>query len=553
MSSRTLTVATALTVALAGTAALGQSERPDENALFGGGDEKPAQADTPTASPSPDRPSEDALFGEDPAPSANADASNTGDAVERQPSLTEAPPEPGDRDGTALSGPGTRSAFDSNEAVDDPLQIGGQFYLRGFAAATEGTSFGNTSFAAPTLVDGYFDARPMERLRGFVVGRLSYDPTVPTATDANAPSNPRVLLDQAWLRFDFDRTVFFTVGKQHVKWGSAQIWNPTDFLSPQRRNPLAFVDLRTGVSMVKVHVPWEAKGWNFYGIAVIDDLGTDTGALVDNNTGGLPTEPTEPTAPTQPPPEAVERPVNRLSRIGGALRAEVVMGPAELAVSVVAQRGRKPRFGFDLSSAVGPIDVYGELGLKKGTDQPLYRLPAGATVEDIIKGDATVEEYHPSGLTPQVTAGANYSFGYGDNDLAVLGVEYFYNSTGYTSSLGYPFLMRQNAFQPLYIGQHYTSAYLFLNDPGPLERTSFNLFTLGNLSDKSYISRLNVTHRALSYLTLEAYGAVHYGHKGGEFRMGFTVPELVVDGRTIPGYTIPTPTFELGVGLRISL
>ncbi|QSQ16784.1 hypothetical protein [Myxococcus landrumensis] len=541
MNSRTLTVATALTVALAGTAALGQSERPDENAMFGGGDEKPAQAETPAPAeaPSADRPSEDALFGEDPAPSANADASNTGDAAERQPSLTEAPPAPGDRDGNVLSGPGARSAFDSDEAVSDPLQIGGQFYLRGFAAATEGTSFGNTYFAAPTLVDGYFDARPMERLRGFVVGRLSYDPTVATATNANAPSNPRVLLDQAWLRFDFDRKVFFTIGKQHVKWGSAQLWNPTDFLSPQRRNPLAFVDLRTGVSMVKVHVPWESKGWNFYGIAVMDDLGTDVGALVDN-TGGIPTEPSA-------------GPVNRLSRIGGALRAEVVVGPAEVAVSAVAQRGRKPRIGFDLSSALGPIDVYGEVGLKKGTERPLYRLPAGASVDDIVQGRANVEAYVPSGLTPQVTAGANYSFGYNDNDLAVVGVEYFYNSTGYTSSLGYPLLYVLNAFPRMYVGQHYASAYVFLNDPGPLERTSINLYTLGNLSDKSYLSRLNVTHRALSYLTMEAYGAVHYGHKGGEFRMGITVPDVVLDGQPIPGFTIPAPTFEVGVGLRISL
>ncbi|WP_338867523.1 hypothetical protein [Myxococcus stipitatus] len=545
MNPRSLTVATALTVALAGTAAPGQSGRPDENALFGGGDEKPTQADTSTPAPGPaeapssDRPSEDALFGEEPATSANADASNTGDAAERQPSLTEAPPEPGDRDSNVLSGPGTRSAFDSEEAVNDPLQIGGQFYLRGFAAATEGTSFGNTSFAAPTLVDGYFDARPMERLRGFVVGRLSYDPTFIPSAESNAPANPRVLLDQAWLRFDFDRTVFFTVGKQHVKWGSGQIWNPTDFLSPQRRNPLAFVDLRTGVSMVKVHVPWEAEGWNFYGIAVMDDLGTDAGALVDN-TGGIPTV-------------SDAGPVNRLSRIGGALRAEVVVGPAELAATAVAQRGRKPRFGFDLSSALGPIDVYGEVGLKKGTERPLYRLPAGVTVEDVIQGREKVETYVPSGLTPQVTAGANYSFGYGENDIAVVGVEYFYNSTGYTSSLGYPFLMLQGAFQPLYLGQHYASAYVFLNDPGPLERTSFNLFTLGNLSDKSYISRLNVTHRALSYLTMEAYGAVHYGHKGGEFRLGYTVPEFVVEGETIPGFTVPAPTFELGVGLRISL
>ncbi|MFP2933544.1 hypothetical protein ACLESO_52065, partial [Pyxidicoccus sp. 3LG] len=232
---------------------------------------------------------------------------------------------------------------------------------------------------------------------------------------------------------------------------------------------------------------------------------------------------------------------------------EVVLGPAEVGASAVAQRGRKPRFGLDVSSALGPIDVYGELGLKRSTELPLYRVPEGTTLEDIFVNGVTVEPYFPSGLTPQVTTGANYTFGYGENDLAIVGVEYFYNSTGYTSSLGYPYLLSQGAFQPLYLGRHYGAAYLFLDRPGSLERTSFNLFNLANLSDRSFVSRLNVTHRALTYLTVEAYGAVHYGRKGGEFRLGFSVPDVTVNGQDIPGFTVPAPTFELGAGLRISL
>ncbi len=548
MNPRTLTLAAALSAALSGGPTLAQStgagERPDENALFGGEPEKPAEPPPSGASSGeqapPDRPSEDALFGGDTAAPPDTDDAKTDDATARQPSLTEPSPAAGDRDSDALGGPATRSAFDSAEAVDDPLKIGGQIYLRAGVAANEGVSFGNTAFSAPTLVDGYFDARPTDRLRGFVVGRLSYDPTLPTSPAEGAPSNPRVLLDQAWLRFDLERTVFFTVGKQHVKWGTGQIWNPTDFLSPQRRNPLAFVDLRTGVSMLKLHVPWEARGWNLYGIAVMDDLGTDAGALVD--TRGNPTV----------TPGGSE-PVNRLSRVGAALRAEVVLGPAEVGASAVAQRGRKPRFGLDLSSALGPIDVYGELALKKGTDSPLYRLPEGTTLEDLFQNGIQVEAYVPEGLTPQVTGGANYSFPYGENDLAVVGVEYFYNSTGYTSAVGYPYLLRQSAFQPLYVGRHYGAAYVFLNAPGSLERTSFNLFTLGNLSDRSFQSRLNVTHRALTYLTVEAFGAVHYGRKGGEFRLGFSVPDVVVDGQPIPGFSVAAPTFEVGAGLRINL
>ena len=39
-------------------------------------------------------------------------------------------------------------------------------------------SFGSTAFSAPMLVDGYLDARPTDRLRGFVLGRLTFDPTL---------------------------------------------------------------------------------------------------------------------------------------------------------------------------------------------------------------------------------------------------------------------------------------------------------------------------------------------------------------------------------------
>ncbi|WP_224250296.1 hypothetical protein, partial [Hyalangium gracile] len=416
------------------------------------------------------------------------------------------------RDEQALSGPTQAEAFGSEEHVDDPLKIGGQFYLRAIAQANQGVSFGSTTFSAPTLVDGYFDARPTDRLRGMVVGRLSFDPTVgsqttnllgngsstgaPTTPGATVP-NPRVLLDQAWLRFDIARTVFVTAGKQHVKWGTARFWNPTDFLSPQRRDPLAVFDARTGASMLKLHVPWEAEGWNFYAIALLDNAG----------------------------------PASTLGRIGGATRAEVVLGESELGLSAVLQRGRKPRFGVDLSTALGPFDVYAEAALRKGSETPLYRLPAGMSLQDFIEQaqdlefdsfddlrQLPVESYFPTGFTPQVAGGANYTFAYSENESATVGVEYFYNSTGYDTSIVYPYLIAQGAFQPFFLGEHYAGVFGVLAGPGSWDRTSFVLSTLGNLSDKSFITRLDVSHRALSYLSVEAYASVNYGEKGGEFR-----------------------------------
>jgi hypothetical protein len=445
------------------------------------------------------------------------------------------------RDEQALSGPASQEAFGSEEHAEDPLKIGGQFYLRAQMQASEGVSFGNTAFSAPTLVDVYFDGRPSDRLRGMVVGRLSFDPTLsaqgtgflginpsdgsPATPTGTARPNPSVLLDQAWLRFDIARRLFISAGKQHVKWGTSRFWNPTDFLSPQRKDPLAVFDARTGASMLKLHVPWEAKGWNFYGIALLDNAG----------------------------------PASTLGRIGGALRAEVVLGEAEMGASAVLQRGRKPRFGFDISSALGPIDVYGEAALKKGSDRPLYRLREGVSFEeflDQIKGIETIEDlnklpvesYFPDSLTPQGSGGFTYTFAYSESDTATVGFEYFYNSTGYNAPIAYPYLILQGAYQPFYVGRHYGAFYAVLVGPGSWDKTSFILSNLGNLSDLSFTSRIDVLHRALSYLSVEAYVAASYGTKGGEFRFALDYPLFLTDGKPLPA-----PTVQAGVGLRINL
>jgi len=545
MTPRTLATAAALATALTCLPAAAQS-RPDEATLFGGEPEKPQPA--PESSPPSSRPSEDSMFGgsESETPSGatpTGPSSTNASAPPAQPPAVEQSGREETRDEQALSGTPSQEAFGSEEHVDDPLKIGGQFYLRAIAQGSQGVSFGDTSFSAPTLVDGYFDARPTDRLRGMVVGRLSFDPTLSSQTsgflgtnpgDGSSPTsgtsrpNPRVLLDQAWLRFDLDHTVFVTAGKQHVKWGTSRFWNPTDFLSPQRKDPLAVFDARTGASMLKLHVPWESKGWNFYGIAMLDNAG----------------------------------PASTLGRIGGAARAEMVLGEAELGVSTVLQRGRKPRFGLDLSSALGPIDVYAEAAVKKGSDTPLYRLPEGVSFQELIEQaqdleirtledlkQLPVESYFPSGLTPQISGGANYTFAYSENDNATVGVEYFYNSTGYSTAIAYPYLIAQGAYQPFYLGKHYAGLYGVLAGPGSWDKTSFILSTLGNLSDRSFTTRVDVLHRALSYLSVEAYAAVNYGTKGGEFRFALDYPPFQVDGRAL----VPAPTIQVGGGLRINL
>jgi hypothetical protein len=295
---------------------------------------------------------------------------------------------------------------------DDPLSIGGLLYLRAAATWNRGVAPADWPLSAPNLVDTFLDVRPHDRVRGFVLGRLFYDPTLPPqATDLLGRTTPqsqtRGALDQAYVNFDVDRTVFVTAGKQHVKWGVGRFWNPTDFLHPVRRDPLAQFDDRTGLAMVKAHLPWEARGWNLYGLAILEDI---TG--VNQGPGSV-------------------------GQVGGAARAEVVLGGAELAADLVAQRGHKPRFGLDGSAAIWDLDLRGELALTSGRDAPHWALTEGADPTQA----ASWRLVELDRITPQLVLGVEWSHKYSDQDALVAGLEYFFNDAGYDSARVYPVLL----------------------------------------------------------------------------------------------------------------
>ena len=79
--------------------------------------------------------------------------------------------------------------------------------------------------------------------------------------------------------------------------------------------------------------------------------------------------------------------------------------------------------------------------------------------------------------------------------------------------------------------------------------------TLANLSDMSFISRLDVSLRLHRMLRIEAYVMADYGEPGGEFRVEFDVPEGLGDllGMPLPEGTFRGPMLDFGVNLRVSM
>jgi hypothetical protein len=186
-----------------------------------------------------------------------------------EPPATAAPSQTTPNEGPSASPLSSRALL-----REEPLRIGGQIYLRAFTTGRESQRLGRYSFNAPALLDVYLDARPNDRVRGFVLGRTTYDATTRGSDrltlggpewGSEMPSNTPVLaIDQLWLRFDVARTVFVTAGKQHVRWGTGKFWSPTDFFHLRSRDPLELFDTRTGTTMVKLHLPIEDPAWNLY-------------------------------------------------------------------------------------------------------------------------------------------------------------------------------------------------------------------------------------------------------------------------------------------------
>jgi hypothetical protein len=492
------------------------------------------------------RPSEEDLFGAPAEPPKDARPVEPPAAEKRPPATTPGGPMGGDARGDALLGESSAHASGVISGDrEDWLRLGGLAYQRAFTTWTRGDMPSAWRLSDPSLLDLYLDARPNDRVRAYALGRLTHTPSgsgpslaglsgLPGPGTTSTGPTTRAVLDQLWINFDADRIVFITAGKQHVKWGTGRFWNPTDYLHPTRRDPLTLYDERSGVTMVKAHLPWEKRGWNFYGIAMLEDLA-----------GG-----------TQP--DGSVKTVSTVGDVGAGGRAEAVIGGLELAVDGMVQRGHRPRFGVDGSFPIGDFDLKFEVALRRGRDVPRWEEvdPTRSSPLDRFR----LKQF--DGLTPAAVVGAEWSWKYSDQDSLTIGGEYAYDASGYGSARIYPYLLvlpylggdQRTAFTPFYLAKQYAGLYLYLPAPGSWNDTTITLSALGSITDGSALIRLDHSVVINTYLRLETFVAGHVGHQFGEFRFGGTIPKDT-GGTGLPpvDVAVPVPVVDLGVALRVSL
>ncbi len=477
------------------TASVAEAER--ESALFG--------------DDSVDR--EAALFGDDDRESALFGPTETSSTAPAQPSRPSA---------------GRRLLSALNEK-DDYLDIGGVAWFWMQASAREKAEFQHTPLSVPSFVDLYMDARPNDRVRAYIRGRLNYDPTVDESVvglTGATRSKTRVRLDQLWVKFDVLRKAFLTLGQQRVRWGTGRIWNPTDFVNDTRRDALNFLDTRLGVPLVKVHVPIESLGWNFYALANFDNAAT-------------------------------------MKEIGGGLRAEVLVGAAEVALSTVLKKGAPWRLGADISLPVWEFDLRIEAAMLKDVQRPFFDERSDATalqaldrvteddISTLLNALRGVPIDRSEDWIPQVVVGLDYAVRYNDDDTLLLSLEYFYNDAGTDAPEAYLPMFFNGAFESLYLGRHYVALAAILASPGNWDNTSLSLIAVGNISDRTGLLRLNYSVRILTYLRLNAFASAQVGRRGGEFRFALKVPP--VDGDLVDLAMLPqglSDAFKAGFGVE---
>lgn len=393
---------------------------------------------------------------------------------------------------------------DSLSERNDVLSIGGQALLQLQGNLNEGQPVEDGTVSAPSFLEVYLDGRPSDRLRAFVLGRVQTNLAAPgqegdPADTSNALfgfgiANTTAILDQLWLKADIDRRVFFTAGKQRLRWGSGQFFNPTDFVNRQRLNPVALLDQRVGIGLLKVHVPLEAQGVNLYAILDFEDA-------------------------------------DRLENMGGALRGEFAFGRSEVATSVAYQRDRGLRGGIDLSAGIWEFDFRSEVSVAYLDRLPFYE--GAFSTQPLVTPDAVDRSRE---LVVQAVAGADVTIRLSsDGDTLTLGAEYFFNGGGYGDKDLFPFLIFASAgpdvlrtagadiptdrpqvgFDPFTSSRHYVAALAVLSGPGSWDDTTFILSAIADPgATTSGIARIDVSHQALTFLNVRAFINVVYGGRG---------------------------------------
>ncbi len=231
-------------------------------------------------------------------------------------------------------------------SAEENTQIGGTLSTEADYYLQKGTPLTQDLVSNPNILFLYLDSKLENDNRVFARIRTFYDPTGLSSGNPNDSSytnpygfgngtsdNLSTQLQELRISANIDHEVFFTIGRQKVKYGAAKFFNPTDFLNNQLYDFFLPSDERTGVDMVMAQVPSGTA--NLYAVG-----------LPGNPTNGNPA--------------------------GGYFRGELgydsfanILESGEISLSGYLPKGQPGKAGFDISQGIGDLDAYFEGALEE--------------------------------------------------------------------------------------------------------------------------------------------------------------------------------------------
>jgi hypothetical protein len=300
-------------------------------------------------------------------------------------------------------------------------------------------------------------------------------------------------LRELFLDVNANRRAYFRIGKQVLQWGRCYFWNPTDLVNVERKTFIEKIGSREGVLGAKAHVPFGTVA-NIYGFL---DLHSAT----------------------------------RADSLALSVKGEYLVGATEMALSAWGKRGKPVVIGYDISTRLLGLDIFGEMSVCNGDVKPRIAMRDSLLWTDTVK----------NGVTPRISLGISRSFDFmGFHDALLVEAEGFYNGGGYNENIfadttryavgGYMMQMGPNGFAPpprltkseyllgsgLYDANYHSPLYaaLFVGISRFLiSDLTFNINGIMNISQVCGIVTGSIGYTTLSNLTI---GAMIIGYVGKE-------------------------------------
>ncbi|OHD62995.1 MAG: hypothetical protein A2176_09195 [Spirochaetes bacterium RBG_13_51_14] len=314
-------------------------------------------------------------------------------------------------------------------------------------------------------------------------------------------------INEVFLDINFDKRVYFRIGKQVLKWGVGYLWTPTDLISIEKKNIQDSSQVMQGTYGLKIHVPFGTRA-NIY-------------SFIDLNSA------------------------RHLSDISMANKVEVLLKNTEMALSILVKKNNVPVYGFDFTSRIAGIDVHGEASLSYGDNRRRLRgypwyLAAGTSPVPIeflylAPSDTSIMDRRVRGeWVPKASFGFGRGFEVKDvKDRIRFDVEVFYNHAGYDSyvfekdfyNIGY--FLSAGLYTPNYYGKYYAGAFITIRQMF-VEELSAMINCIVNIGDQSSIVSGIISYAPYYDLTLNLMVNGFIGKENREYTVygNYVVAEL---------------------------